>query len=222
MNFLDLIFPRRCVGCNKFGSYLCPTCIGKIEYIEKPICPVCGKGAIDGATHPQCLSRHSLDGLFAVAHFRGAVKDAIHLIKYRFVSDLSESMSNLLLSNWPKTLPVFDYLIPVPLHPRRQKYRGFNQSSLLSHSLGKKLDIAVKEKILIRKTNTIPQADLKLKERLKNLKDSFVMRDKIDLSGKKIALIDDVSTTRSTFLECAKPLKQQGADIVWGIAIAHG
>lgn len=222
MNFLDLIFPRRCVGCNRLGCYLCLTCISKIEYIEKPICPVCGKQAIDGVTHPHCLSRHSLDGLFAVAHYRGIVKEAIHLIKYRFVSDLSESMSNLLVSNWPKTLPVFDYLIPVPLHPRRQKTRGFNQSSLLSHFLGKKLDIAVKEKILIRKTNTIPQADLKLKERLKNLKDSFIMCDKIDLSGKKIALIDDVSTTRSTFLECAKPLKQQGADIVWGIALAHG
>ncbi len=222
MNFLDLIFPRRCVGCSKFGTYLCPSCIGKIEYIEKPICPVCGKQSIDGITHPHCLSKYCLDGLFAVAHYRGIVKEAIHLIKYRFVSDLIESVSDLLISNWPKTLPEFDYLIPVPLHSKREKFRGFNQSSLLSHSLGKKLDIAVKEKILIRKINTIPQADLKLKERLKNLKDSFSLRAKIDLSGKKIALIDDVSTTRSTFLECAKPLKQHGADIVWGIALAHG
>lgn len=222
MNFLDLIFPRRCVGCSKLGSYLCLSCIGKIKYIEKPICPVCGKQSIDGITHPRCLSKYCLDGLFAVAHFRGAMKDAIHLIKYRFVSDLSESMSNLLVSNWPKTLPAFDFLIPVPLHPRRQKYRGFNQSSLLSHSIGKKLDIAVKEKILVRKINTTPQADLKLKERIINLKDSFAIHDKSDLSGKKIALIDDVTTTRSTFLECAKPLKQNGAEVVWGIALAHG
>ena len=222
MNFLDLIFPRRCIGCDKLGSYLCLSCIGKIAYIEKPICPVCGKWAIDGATHPHCHSKYSLDGLFAVAHFRGAVKDAIHLIKYRYVSDLIESISDLLISNWRKTLPIFDYLIPVPLHTNREKSRGFNQSNLLSHSLGRKLDIAVKEKILVRKINSKPQADLKLKERLINLKDSFTIRDIIDLSGKKIALIDDVSTTRSTFLECAKTLKRNGADIVWGIALAHG
>ncbi|OGG20344.1 hypothetical protein A3D03_02240 [Candidatus Gottesmanbacteria bacterium RIFCSPHIGHO2_02_FULL_40_13] len=222
MNFLDLIFPRRCVGCNKLGAYLCLPCINKIEYIEKPICPVCGKRAIDGATHPHCQGKYSLDGLFAVAHFRGVVKDAIHLIKYRFVSDLIESMSDLLISNWSKTLPEFDYLIPVPLHSQRLKSRGFNQSSLLSHYIGKKLDIAVKEKILFRKINTTAQADLKLKERLKNLEDVFMIRDETDLSGRKIALIDDVTTTRSTFLECAKPLKQHGAEIVWGIAIAHG
>ena len=222
MNFLDLIFPRRCVGCSQIGSYLCPSCISKIEYIEKPICPVCGKWAIDGATHPKCATRFTLDGLFAIAHFRGAVKDAIHLIKYRFVSDLIESISDLLISSWPKTLPVFDYLIPVPLYTNREKSRGFNQSSVLSHFLGKKLDIAVKEKILYRKINTTPQADLKLQERLKNLEDAFAIRDKTDLSGKKIALIDDVTTTRSTFLECAKPLKRSGAEAVWGIAIAHG
>ncbi len=222
MNFLDLIFPRRCVGCNKLGSYLCLSCIGKIEYIGKPICPVCGKQSIDGVTHPHCCAKYTLDGLFVAAHYRGAVKDAIHLIKYRFVSDVIESISDLLISNWPKTLPIFDYLIPVPLYTNREKSRGFNQSSLLSHSLGRKLDIAVKEKILVRKINTAPQADLGLKERLINLKDSFALRAKIDLSGKKIALIDDVTTTRSTFLECAKPLKQYGADIVWGIAIAHG
>lgn len=222
MNLLDLLFPKQCLGCKRFGSYFCAICLPKIEYLKEQICPICGKNSIDGITHPKCQTAYSLDGMFAMAHFRGIIKDAIHLLKYRFVSDVVPDLANLLLNVWPRTLPKFDYFIPIPLHKKKRLERGFNQSALLAHVLGKNLDIAVLEKIIVKRLSTKSQAELDLKERLKNLEDVFTIEKSIDLNGKTIALIDDVSTTRTTFMECAKVLKRRKTRVVWGIALAHG
>lgn len=222
MNLLDLLFPKRCLGCQRFGSYFCAICLPKIEYLKEQICPICGKNSIDGTTHPRCQTIYSLDGMYAMAHFRGVIKDAIHLLKYRFVTSLVPDLADFLVNSWPKSMPEFDYLIPIPLHQKKLRERGFNQSTLLAHSLGKNLDIAVMEKIIVKRHATKSQAELDLKERIKNLQDVFAIASDIDLSGKKIALIDDVSTTRTTFIECARVLKRKKAEIVWGIALAHG
>jgi ComF family protein len=222
MNILDLFFPKRCVTCGKIGNYFCQSCLFKIEYIKHQVCPVCSENSIDGTTHYKCQKKYSLDGIFALAHFKGPVKNAIHVFKYRLVSDISGYLANLILDNYPSFLPKFDYFIPVPLHGKRMRERGFNQSKLLADQIGRKLDVEVLDNALIRKKATKSQAELEKKERMKNILGAFEWEQKVNLKGKKIGLIDDVSTTFSTVSECCKILKRSGATCVWGIVFAHG
>lgn len=224
MNLLDLLFPRRCVTCGKVGKYICDKCTPIIRMIgaEERICPVCGKNAIDGMTHPRCRTIYGLDGMFAACHYKGPIKDAIHQLKYRFVSDLVSTLSKLFLDNYSKTLPKFDFLVPVPLHKKREKERGFNQSLLLAQIFAKELNISVSAGILKRVRYTKAQVDLKGKERRLNLQKAFICLDSGGISGKSVGLVDDVTTTRTTFIECARVLKRNGAGTVWGLALAHG
>lgn len=222
MNILDFLFPRRCVSCGKIGKYFCSNCYKKIEFIGRQICPVCAKPSIDGFTHPRCRTSWGLDGMSATCHYKGPMKDAIHLLKYRFVSDLVDSLTDIFIKDYPKDLYRFDYLIPVPLHKKRERQRGFNQSLLLAKSLAKKLNIPVSTNVLARNRYTVPQVDLKGKDRHNNLEKAFSCISDDHIRGKSIGLVDDVATTRTTLMECAKELKKQGAKSVFGLVLAHG
>lgn len=92
MNILNLLFPPRCVSCGRPGRYLCPKCLPKIKIIEQQVCPVCERPAIDGATHPGCRIRSSLDGLTSFFVYDGPIKKAIKKLKYKFVTDLAEEL----------------------------------------------------------------------------------------------------------------------------------
>lgn len=221
MGILDLLFPKRCVHCKWVGNYLCPRCENKIEYIYFQICPVCGRNAVGGRTHPRCRNRYSLDGLYAIARYTGPVRSLIHALKYRLSFDTVHCMAGIISRRYPAYLPHFDCLVPIPLFWKRERMRGFNQSRLIAEGIGKMEDIPVKE-LLIRIRDTGSQAELTLEERRKNIRDAFSCAQGKDPSGKKILLIDDVTTTRSTVMECAKALKKQGAGEVWGFALAHG
>ena len=219
---LNLLFPRRCVSCKRLGSYFCNSCISKIDFINYQICPVCAGNAIGGATHPGCLTPWVLDGMFALAHYKGPIRDAIHLLKYRLVSDLSKELVDILFFHYPKTLPRFNAIIPVPLHPKREKARGFNQSTQLAKHMSYKLKAPVYGNLLKRIKHSSPQVKLKGKDRVNNIKGAFSYNSSRSLKNLTISLVDDVSTTRATLLESAKVLKRNGVGQVWGIVLAHG
>lgn len=112
-------------------------------------------------------------------------------------------------------------LICVPLHPRRLRERGYNQSSLLVKELGGRIDLPVIEDCLIRVNEAQPQVRaVDVAERRKNVADAFVCRDE-KVSGKKIILIDDVCTSGATLESCAAALKNKGATSVWGLTLAR-
>ncbi len=222
MNFLDFLFPRRCVSCKRIGDYFCLKCLSKIEFITRPICPTCGRLSIGGMTHPRCRTAYGIDGLFALACYKGPIREAIHLLKYKFVRDIGEALISLFISCYPQTLPQFDLLVPVPLHKKREKERGFNQSLLLAELIGKSLSIPVKDNILARTRLTKPQVNLNVEERKVNLRAAFDCQVKADIREKIVGLVDDVATTRSTLIECAKVLKRNGVKKVWGLVLAHG
>ena len=221
MNFLDLLFPKRCVSCKKIGDYICTGCKKKIIFLEHQICAVCAKPAIFGKTHPRCRKPYGMDGFYASAKFEGPVREAIHGLKYRYLADVAKCLIENLLTPIPDYFPKFDYLVPVPLYEAREKFRGFNQSFVLSKALGRKYGIPVEDKIIKRIRKTKPQVELKGKKRRKNLVNAF-KADRTNLKNMCIGLIDDVSTTRSTLNECCKVLKINGAKTVWGIVLAHG
>lgn len=170
----------------------------------------------------RCGTPFGLDGMYAAVHFKRPVRQALHLLKYQSVSDIVPSLIELFDFSFFSVLPKFDMFIPVPLYPSRERMRGFNQSFLLARKIGERCSIPVESNCLIRVKDTVPQVDLEVKERRKNTRNAFIVRHEERIRGKCIGLIDDVGTTRSTLLECAKVLKRKGAKTAWAIVVAHG
>lgn len=101
MNILDFLFPKTCCGCGKLGSYLCPKCSKEI-YQKELFCPYCRRPSLGGATHPLCQKKYGLDGLWSLGLYRDSLAKAIRKLKYRFVSDLGETLVDLMIKYWPQ------------------------------------------------------------------------------------------------------------------------
>lgn len=227
MNLLNLLFPRRCAGCGKTGGYFCGKCIREIKLIAKPICPVCGSSAIDGATHPRCKTRYSLDGMTSFFRYDGIIRKAVKLLKYQFVSDLAKEFISLIPSSSLSTInyQLSTILIPIPLHSTRLRFRGFNQAEVLGKLLAKRLNIPIKTNILKRIKKTIPQVEMKdRKKRLKNMEGVFAVNQPLTTNYQlsTMYLFDDVFTTGATLRSAANVLKRAGVKSVWGVVMAHG
>ncbi len=233
--FADLLFPRSCIGCGKRDTYLCDACLYGSPWKREHSCPFCESVLTpDGRTCFSCAPRHSLDGIFSASVFREAtvVADAVHVLKYEYVPELAFPLGALLAKATAKTeLPIADMIVPVPLHPWRLRFRGFNQSALLAESFAAAfmpdMPIPVRSDLLVRHRFTLPQARSHgAKERKANLKGAFSLPSdsrpfRKELKGKTIWLIDDVATTGATLEECAKVLKKSGARHVFGIVVAR-
>lgn len=212
MDLLDFIFPKRCVNCGKIGKYFCDVCVKKIHPIldNERICPMCGRLAFEGITHSRCKTRYGIDGLTSFFHYNGPVQKAIKAIKYRGVSDLAKELVSL-----SPVKGFSDYVvIPIPLHPKKYRERGFNQAEVLA----RELHLPMRTDILRRIRATPPQAEIKeKKKRLENMKNSF---ESSRVSG-RILLFDDVCTTGSTLRNAASALKHAGAEHIWAMTITH-
>lgn len=226
---LDLIFPKQCVSCRQEGKWICDDCLTKIDInIPDYICPLCKKETKSFLPGKICQNHNlNLDGLWIVTDYNNKViQQAIHNLKYNFIEDLDEPLSEIINKYLRQINFVFegnnffDYIIPVPLHAKRSAERGFNQSELLANIIGSQLNCVVQTTILKRKHYTQPQASLGREERLKNLREAFICCDNSKIIGKNVILIDDVYTTGSTLQECAKILKLAGVRTIWGLAIA--
>lgn len=222
---LDLLFPRWCLGCGRFGKYLCPDCAAtKIEYFTDQVCPYCERPSPYGFTHPRCRSPRGLDGLFTLAHYHGLIPKLIHEVKYQGVYSLTAEIAAIIFANYHHHFP-FDYFVPVPLSAKRANERGFNQAEKLAASLNKHFQNAKVINALSRIRETKPQFGLSMDDRRKNLMDAFSLNQHLgrnNLSGISFCLVDDVATTGATLFECAKVLKKSGAAAVWAITIARG
>lgn len=161
-----------------------------------------------------------MDGIRAPLLMEGLIEDAIYHLKYRNLRALAPELAEILY-RYLQTHPLpGDSLVPVPLHPRRLRSRGYNQALLLASELGKLSGMEVDDGLLKRIKDTPPQAEATgLEQRRLNVADSFDCRG--DVAGAKIILIDDVATTGSTLSACAEALKQAGASSVWGLTLTR-
>ncbi len=229
--FLDSVFPLTCYGCQKEGTLACQNCLSLVPEPESQTCPVCRVPfSQNGATCSGCRGKTSLDGLFVARPYRfRLVAELIHALKYRFLESVHEPLVDLLEESLAHhTLPLPDIIVPVPLHPRRLRYRGFNQAELIARTLAKRLtpglSLPVDSASLRRIRFTKPQMKAESRqERRSNLTGAFAVDPLVagPLVGASLWLIDDVATTGTTLEECAEVLKQAGAKKVWGVVIAR-
>lgn len=221
MNLINLIFPKKCIGCGQEGFYLCTACKSKIILVKRPFCPNCHQLTREGQYCSRCRPHFALTGVVIAAHYDSPLKQAIQASKYKKIYTLYEELVDLLLKRFQLGLPRGRLIFcSVPLHPSRQSARGFNQAQFLTKLLAPELGIDIL-KGLVRIKNTPPQTKLFRKKRFENVRDAFQFKgDKNKVFGKTILLVDDVVTTGATLSEAARPLLEAGARNVWGVVLA--
>jgi competence protein ComFC len=227
---LDILFPKKCAGCNKFGTYFCQSCIQNITQTDL-VCPKCEKAAIGGQTHPICRRRYGLDGLWSLGIYQDPLRGAIKKLKYKGIKAVSIILVNIILEYWAKYQPfLLDEIkkgqgkgwivTAVPLHWYRENQRGYNQSSLVAVDLAYRMGLPYWE-VLKRTRYTKSQVKLKGRERHQNIKNAFSLNTKYQIQNTKVILVDDVWTTGSTLKECCFILKKAGAKKVWALTLAR-
>lgn len=229
---LDTLFPIHCISCDQEGFFICETCFSKIELLDFQVCPQCEKLITEkGAPCEFCKKNQPpLNNLVAATKYTANnLSRLVHLYKYSFATDLRVPLGKLLARIILKNnLPLPDLIVPVPLHRRRLRWRGFNQSELLAKYIADNLtpgfSIPVFSDLIVRQKYTPPQMKIgKYADRRENMREAFAINKKTagSLAGKRILLIDDICTTGATLSECAKVLKQGGAKRVMAAVIAR-
>jgi len=218
---LDLLFPPYCVGCGKEGNYICGRCSRELPYISPPVCTVCGRPLLPDNQCPGCIGQPTvIDGIRAPFLFDGIIRRAIHELKYNNLRALVPPLARYLHEFLAENPLPGNVIVPVPIHPKRLRERGYNQSSLLAHELGNLSGLYVIDDCLIRRTYIAPQAKAATAfDRMKNIEGAFACAD-ARLKDKQVILIDDVSTSGATMTACAGALKAAGAAAVWGLTLA--
>ncbi len=163
---------------------------------------------------------------FATAAYRsrGVVRDLVHQFKYRRQYHLRHLLARMLAEGFHDTRCAdggIDAIVPVPLHPAKLREREFNQAEVLARLAGERLGLPVAD-CLRRLRYTPTQTHFHREERFENLRDAFAMADAPDLSGRRVAVVDDVLTTGSTADACARALREAGAAAVVVITVARG
>jgi len=210
---LNFIYPLYCAVCSKpleadEHRRICDSCWASIIYVKSRIIPL-----------PEWL-----DGAYSCCLYEGAIKKCIHLFKYRKKKWLAVPLGGIMGACagavwFPQEI---DLLVPVPLHKRSLRERGFNQSSLLAANVAAALRKELSAETVVKKTYTKNQVGLSKEERKKNLEGAFSVNPAEKVKEKNILLVDDVCTTGATLGECARVLKENGAGKVFALVLAHG
>lgn len=225
---LDLLFPPRCVACGARGAVLCAECRARIQPPRPPRCPRCGAPlAGDGLRCPICAAGHgpqALDRLVAASIYAGAARKAILALKFEGQRRAAGPLGELLAAAVRESGERPDVIVPVPLHHSRLRARGYNQAELLARRCAKLLGVPCHTDMLVRTRATPPQVGLSLADRRRNIAGAFALADwsrATALAGKRIALLDDVTTSGSTLDAAATALRGAGPAAILGLAVAR-
>ena len=228
-HILNALFPKRCVGCRRIGTYYCDSCFTTISIYTSYVCPICLHPSIDGFTHHKCTNLYRIDGLFCGFVYSGVVKRLLIQFKYKpylsaLTKDLGELLCDVLAQNelFVNILKENPVVTAVPLSSQKERSRGYNHAALLSSYVAQYFHLRGDDRSLIRVRNTKPQFQLNPTARLHNIKNAFAINEKKKnlIKGKVILLVDDISTTCTTLRECAKVLKRNDAKKVYGVTFA--
>jgi ComF family protein len=217
----DQILPAQpCVLCGTMShaGLWCTACDYEMPYFDAPHCPVCARNTPDGSLCGHCLTHPpAFHHTLAVFSYQFPIDQLIQSLKYHSQLPLAPMLAKKLLDRIDE---IPDLVIPMPLHPVKLKDRGFNQASLIATPIARKLGVPLNETACHRLRNTPSQTSLPWCERERNVRDAFDCT--LDLSGKHIALVDDVLTSGASMNELARAVQKWGANkiSVWVAARA--
>jgi ComF family protein len=231
---IEIFFPSHCLSCEKIiakDGLFCADCWPKLQFISEPKCKICSYPfeveIADKATNLLCsncaIKKPTYDKSITIFRYNRLIKKIIGDLKYRDQSFLAKKFSRILFDKAKNEILDCDFILAVPLHRQRLRKRKFNQAVLLAKSLLRfSLKIKFHADFLYRAKNTIPQVELRKKQRQRNLKNVFTVNKKYQnlVLGKSFLLIDDVMTTGATVENCALALKKLGAKKVTVLTIA--
>jgi competence protein ComFC len=228
-----MFFPSFCKLCGKLldtegENVVCSSCIKEIKTRRSSYCLCCGR-FFDTYGDPhlcyKCLKKKPEFSLHrSCSLYRGKLKDIILLFKYHKFKILGEELAaymNRSLTEEEALWWDLDAVVPVPLHKKRKRERGFNQSYELAKYIAPLRDIELLDKVLIKKINVPPQTSLPAEQRKINNKGAYEVVDPHRIRGKVLLLVDDVYTTGSTINECSSVLMKSGAKEVRAVTLAQ-
>jgi ComF family protein len=190
-SLLDLVFPPRCEVCRTSSQeIICSSCFKQIKFMKPHL------------------------GIYCVSIYDGVLREAIHRFKFKRRKKLAEPLGFLMVQ-YLSQLPLLemeklDAIVPVPLHRRRLRERGFNQAELLGNIVGKYFGLPLLPAVE-RTRDTQAQFDLPREKRFNNIAEAFSVARPVEIEGRRIMLIDDIYTTGATITECSRALKAAGA-----------
>ncbi len=224
---LNLLYPPRCAGCGAVGVALCEHCIASAPFITTRTCLLCHRSQTDGAICYECRAQSSsLDAAAALCYYAPPIEIAIKRLKYRrgqlVAPALAAMVAERRLPAWLRA-DASTLLLPVPLHPARERERGFNQAALLAAALAAHLDLSCDPhpQYLRRTRHTRPQVGLNNEQRRANVAGAFACDASPSLNDAHIVLVDDVYTTGATMQDCARALREAGAARIYAFTIAR-
>jgi len=232
---LDFIYPPRCLVCKKLienNLGLCEDCFKEIKIIENPYCQKCGMPlepaeVFRTAETPLCVDCRGHRRIFvfarAIGRYEGVLRECIHLLKYKGKKVILRAVDRLIENYFEGLFPVekISFVVPVPLHKKRLRERGFNQAELIAKLISSRYGISLLSDVLQKVVYTSAQVTLNREERIKNVKDAFAVANNNWIYKSTVLLVDDVYTTGATIVECARVLKNAGAREVYAFTLAH-
>ncbi len=228
---LDLLFPPQCVHCGASGALLCATCSAAIAAAPEPRCKRCDRPLYTrGRTHCALCDRlvaqgqtSAVDRIVVASVYEGPLGSAIRALKFRRQRRLAAALGGLLIDAARRAGLTVDVIIPMPLHARRRRERGYNQASLLARPLARALGVPLRDDLVIRSRATQPQTRLNISQRHANVSGAFTLTTMAAaaLAGKRIALVDDVTTTSATLAAAAEALLAAQPAAIYALAVAR-
>ncbi len=209
---------------------LCWDCRADVKPVQVPFCERCGDpvaGAISGPF--ECAWCHKTEPAFAWARsavrYDGVAKACLRRFKYNAGTWLLDDLTDWLVALWrtcPDAVRETDFITGVPLHPKRERERGYNQSALLGERLARRMGIPFRDRLLWRRRSTGTQTHLTAAQRVHNVRGVFMVPWASQVRGAKIVLVDDVMTTGATVNECSRALMAADAASVMVLTVARG
>jgi competence protein ComFC len=231
---LGFFYPKTCQLCGEQHAtaregFVCRRCWTQVRFIRPPFCERCGLPYPGDLTTPfECTNCREMELHFTSARSavvaRGLVREAIHRYKYQRALWFEPFLADLLIREAKPALceQHWDFIVPVPLHPVKQREREFNQAGRLAHHLSAATKIPLNKKLLRRVIPTATQTLLTREQRATNMRGAFLVGNGARLDGERIVLVDDVFTTGATTSACAKVLRAAGASDVCVWTVARG
>ncbi|MBR1598313.1 MAG: ComF family protein [Lachnospiraceae bacterium] len=227
---IDIVFPVRCPLCGEvrpFGDAgVCIECEKELSYVKEPTCLKCGK-TIESSLDEYCADcmrlPKSFEKCFPAFNYEGQIKDSLYEFKYKNQRGYAGFYCEGIMKRHGKELKTipFDGIVPVPVHPHKKRIRGYNQAELIANQLSKAINVPVYPDYLVRSEDTNPQKELDDRERMKNLKNAFIISENV-VKLNTVLLVDDIYTSGATMEACTEALFKAGVSKAYCTSVAIG